>query len=335
MELASFKPFFPDQVGKKNSLVLQEISNNKGVFSGLIGLCTVGALQEKLILPHEKVLQARFSSIADAFLKSGVINKPVLLSYPEHPAVGSLVQDWSRVHECSHAFRENDTSYKYWVIDDSDKVAELINVFREVPLCYIADGHHRMGAIRHLYESNLVPNAQMLSALFSFKHLRINPYHRLVVLRQPAADVLAKLATHLEPLAKQKSVGELATHTLAIQHRQQITHFRWRSAALSSYASDALDAQLFDEIILRTIFQIDDASASDRVRYFPDDQSVAMAEELSSREDTMGFYLPAVELPQFMNSCEQGIMMPPKSTYFEPRLMSGHLYHKFVNDAQD
>lgn len=334
MELASFRPYFANQPSSENAIVLQQISNESGVFSGLIGLSTVGAVQQKIILPHEKVLQSRFASIAEAFLKSGIINKPVLLGYPEHPTVASLVEDWKSTNASSNFFLEDDGSkHTYWVIDDPGAVAKLINIFREIPLSYIADGHHRMGAIRHLYESNLVPNAQMLSALFSFKNLRINPYHRLVVPGQSATDVLYKLEAYLEPLGREPLLNELLPHTLAVQHKQEVMYFKWRSSAISSYRSEVLDVQLFDDIILRTIFKIEDAGASDRVTYFPDDQCEDMKHELLSQENSLGFFLPSVQLQQFMNSCEQGIMMPPKSTYFEPRLSSGHLYHKFSNHA--
>ena len=336
MKLAGFQAYFAEHstppAGTSNSLILQRITTERGIFGGLIGLTSVTDIHEKRILPHEKILKSRFEEVAQKFLQSRTFNKPILLGYPEHAGLSSLAEDWARSHQIDFRIDSLGGEYVYWVVNDPQAVAKICSIFHEIPISYIADGHHRMGAIQYLHERNLLPS-DILSALFSFKNLRINPYHRLVTIEESILTLSSRMETFLERIPERSTDEDLANHTLLMQYQEERVHFKWRKEVLERFGSDALDAQLFDQFLLREVFQISDATTSDRVAYFPDDRATEMKMALLGDPHAVGFFLPPVRPRQFMHSCEQSIMMPPKSTYFEPRMMSGHLHHKFPPDA--
>ncbi|MBX2816657.1 MAG: DUF1015 family protein [Saprospiraceae bacterium] len=335
MKIFPFLPIFEDDakrhskvVVKDPAIVLQRLTGPNGIFGGIIALSSVEGLEDGSMLPHEHILKERFHSISGSIRQQKKLSEPVLLGYPRHDVIASLCDQWIESHPPDVSMGENPLQ-DYWIINDPTVLEKLILHFGDVDRTYVADGHHRLGAMQHLHQQGWLKQPYLMTALYSFKNLLIHPYHRMVRLSpSDQKALLLEMRTYGEVTEISQDLLDNQAHDIVIQTDGAWLGFDWNQEVLDQKADDehALLASVFTNVVLTDILQIKDVATSDRIRYFPHNEHNAMVAAVRSDPHAIGFYLTPVHPSQFMEYCEHGRMMPPKSTYFTPRMPAGAIH---------
>jgi uncharacterized protein (DUF1015 family) len=268
--------------------------------------------------------------------------EPVFFTYRAVPEIDEIVEDVVRLQEPEYDFTtEDDIGHHFWVIREQDKIDELIHLFGQIPATYIADGHHRTAA------AALVGNEKkendpdhrgdeeynyFLAVHFPDNQLRILDYNRVV------KDLNGLTPQEfLQRIGKSFSVTEKGTEPIKPKRLHTFSMYldrKWYELAANegTYDDDdpigVLDVTVLSKSILEPILNITDLRTSTRIDFIGGIRGV---EELQRRVDSgemkVAFALYPVSLEQLLDIADTGNIMPPKTTWFEPKLRGGLVVH--------
>jgi uncharacterized protein (DUF1015 family) len=219
-----------------------------------------------------------------------------------------------------------------WTVRDPAAISAISAVFAALPSLYIADGHHRSAAAARVYQARqgLGGSAWFLSVIFPHNQAQILPYNRVVkgVLGLDAALLLKKL----QPIFQVSPGGEgrpAAKHEVGLYLDGQWLSLRFRPELTAGQAAlDSLDVSLLQKHVLAPIFGIEDQRTSKAIQFVGGIRGAAELEKLvNSKEYVCAFSLYPTGIEDLMSISDAGGIMPPKSTWFEPKLRDGMFCH--------
>jgi len=303
---------------------------------GLVALCNVEDYDAELIKKHEKTRKDKEDDRTKLIDTLSANTGPVFLTYRDEAVVTALVN--AKVKEQPlHDFTAPDgIQHTVWRVTGGE---EWITAFGRVPFTYIADGHHRAASAARVARLRRERNAQhtgaedynwFLCVLFPASELKILPYNRIVLDLNglPPADLLAKVKTIFG------GVTENAAPTpTTIGQASMYLAGKWYGlrCAVDPQADPVgrLDVSVLQDKLLAPVLGIADVRTSKRIDFVGGIRGTA---ELVKRIDADGgvaFSMFPVTLGQLMDISDAGQIMPPKSTWFEPKLRSGLFIHTF------
>lgn len=231
--------------------------------------------------------------------------------------------------------------HTFWIVDESlnDKITEI---FASIPALYIADGHHRTAAAALVGKEKATGNPDhkgdeeynfFLAVAFPASHLRIIDYNRVVKDLNGLSP--AEFLEKLEYKFIVKDMGEPVYHPAHLHNFALYLEGRWYSLTAREGTYDdsdpigVLDVTISSDLILRDILGINDLRTDKRIDFVG---GIRGLEELKRRVDSgemaMALALYPVSMKQLMDIADTGNIMPPKTTWFEPKLRSGLVIHK-------
>ena len=257
----------------------------------------------------------------------GALTGPVLAAYPDVPELTAQMNEIElTVKPLAEVIDERGVVHTVWRCPDP---SEIVRLFTQVTRSYIADGHHRAAAASRLAEEKPGPLG-ILTVYFPASELRVLPYHRLVLKLDPFTS-----ATFLEEAKKVFQVTPL--QTAPPDETGKIGLFlegRWHQLAWKAdEKSDPvakLDASALQDRLLGPILKVKDPRTDARLDFVGGIHGTKVLEEkVNSGQAAAAFSLPAVSLSQILAVADADQIMPPKSTWFEPKLRSGFYVHQF------
>lgn len=302
---------------------------------GLVAVCNVEDYDAELIKKHEKTRKDKEDDRTRLIDTLGANTGPVFLTYRDEAAVTALVD--AKVRETPlHDFTAPDgIQHTVWRVAGG---AEWIQAFGKVPWTYIADGHHRAASAARVARLRRERNPQhtgnedynwFLCVMFPASELKILPYNRIVHDlngRTPEAflaEVKAVFGLHENGAPSPSGVGQASMYLGG----------RWYGLQLKADAKAdpvaRLDVSMLQDRLLAPLLGIDDPRTSQRVDFVG---GIRGTGELTKRVDAEGgvaFSMYPVTIGQLMDIADAGQIMPPKSTWFEPKLRSGLFVHTF------
>ena len=227
-----------------------------------------------------------------------------------------------------------------WVIDDDAEIAAIRKAFEAVPVSYIADGHHRSaaGARAASYRAEQNPKNtgeeeynRYLAILFPSTQLKILDYNRVLkdLNGRTPEQLMAEMGKvfDIAPLAGMESPAK----------QNQVNFYmggKWYACTFKAQflknlgPVDSLDVALLQKLILKPLFDIDDPRTSKRIDFVGGIRGLGeLVKRVDSGECACAFAMYPTTLDQLMNIADAGEIMPPKSTWFEPKLRDGLLVH--------
>ena len=262
---------------------------------------------------HIQVLQAHTGPAFLTYRDDKAINELVFMACREKPLYDFTAPDGVR-HTVWAIARENDCK--------ADEIAEL---FARIPCAYIADGHHRSAAAaRYAREKGFAGEARwFLAVCFPASQLKIFPYNRLV----KDLNGLDK-ATFLGKLSK-----AFALDSSRSRHARMYLDGEWYDLSWDlpegSNAVDSLDVSYLQENLLSPILGIQNPRTDKRIYFMGGIKGEqALADKVDAGEAAVAFSMCGVDISEIMAIADSGAVMPPKSTWFEPKLRSGLFIHK-------
>lgn len=268
---------------------------------------------------------------------------PIFLTYRSHSGVDQIIGNYITFHQPTYDLTSEDgIQHTVWVVNDEAIIEQLVHLFaNEIPYTYIADGHHRAASAAKvglkLKEQNALHNGNeeynfFLSVLFPDNQLAIMDYNRAI--------------KDLNGLSKDEFIARVGTSfdlhpTSDIGHPTKLHEFKmyidkqWYTviAKEGTYANDPigiLDVTILQDNLLAPLLGIADPRTDKRIDFIG---GIRGLKELERRVDNgemaVAFALYPVSLEQLMNIADSGNVMPPKSTWFEPKLRDGFFSHLF------
>lgn len=267
--------------------------------------------------------------------------EPVFFAFPDNEALEQVIRNVTAGKPEYDFTSAEGFGHTFWVIDDEPTINIITEEFAKIPYLYIADGHHRSAAAALVgnEKAKLNPNHRgdeeynyFLAVAFPASHLKIIDYNRVVRDLNGLSD-----AEFLERLEKSFVVIDKGTETYrpeALHNFALYLEGRWYSLTARPGTYDdndpigVLDVTISSNLILRDIIGITDLRSDKRIDFVG---GIRGLEELKRRVDSgeMAFALALfpVSMEQLMNIADTGNIMPPKTTWFEPKLRSGLVIH--------
>jgi len=310
---------------------------------GIAGCASVDDYLNGIIKKHELT---RPDKEQDRMIHIRVNNanlEPVFFTYPAVKELDKLVESEIKSKEPVYDFVSDDGfGHHFWIIDDDQKIAAIEKLFLEkVPYTYIADGHHRTAAAALVGKEKRDKNPAhrgdeeynyFLAVHFPDDQLRIIDYNRTVrdLNGMSVQELIEKLSKRFDVENKGSNIYKPAR----LHNFSMYLEGKWYSltAHPDTYNDnnpiDSLDVTVLTNEVLCPLLDIQDQRRSKRIDFIG---GIRGLEELKKRVDSgemkMAFALYPVSMKQLLDIADSGNIMPPKSTWFEPKLRSGLVIH--------
>ena len=305
--------------------------------TGLVCVSSVDDYENDIIKKHEFTRPEKELDRINHIKTSGAQTGNVFLAYRNNISLDALIENWKKTKTAVYDFVADDQiQHTIWVVNDSSTIDNITAIFKnEIPCTYIADGHHRAASaakVRAALGTNATKNADyFLTTLFPSNQLYIMDYNRVVKdLNGHTADAfIAALANQFEV-----ATCDTAYKPTALHHFGMYVNKTWYSLiAKPGTYNDAdpigvLDVTILQNNILATLLNIHDQRTDKRIDFVGGIRGLGELEKrVDSGDMAIAFSLYPVTIDQLFNIADAGEVMPPKSTWFEPKLRDGLLTH--------
>ena len=268
--------------------------------------------------------------------------EPVFFTFPDNAELEAVLKEVTAKEPVYDFVAADGFGHHFWVVDDDETISRITALFSGIPNMYIADGHHRSAAAalvgKEMADAN--PNHTgneeynyFLAVCFPASHLHVIDYNRLVrdLNGLSESEFMARLADNFV-------VENKGTDVYKPQHLHNFSLYlngEWYSltAKQGTYDDDdpigSLDVTISSDLILRDVLGITDLRSDKRIDFVG---GIRGLEELKRRVDSgemkLALALYPVTMEQIIKIADTGNIMPPKTTWFEPKLRSGLVIHK-------
>lgn len=327
------------QEAKPVYYIYREIMNSN-VQTGIVAVVAVCDYENGKVMKHELTRKEKEADRIRHFDVCNCQTEPVFLAYRHNDTIDQVVAEWIENNAPEYDFTaDDDVRHILWVIDDDPKISIIENEFADLNKVYIADGHHRtasaaaIGKLRK--EQGLIsdendPANFVMAVIFPDHELEIMAYNRIVN-KPENFDGQAFLESLKELFTVEKIEGDFLPaekHTFGLYLDDS-----WYSLKSneSLYTNDDiienLDAAILQKNVLAPYFGIEDPRTDKRIDFIGGIRGNKEIIRRSIEENSIGFNLYPVEISDLMAVADAGKLMPPKSTWFEPKLRSGLFLH--------
>ncbi|MCI2228048.1 DUF1015 domain-containing protein [Polaribacter sp. MSW13] len=312
-------------------------------FCGIISATSVEDYNNNVIKKHEGTLKERELLFENYLKNTGFNAEPVLLTYPDNDVIASIIKKYQQ-QRAEYEFSTTDKESHYlWIVNDENDIKQIIDAFKEIDTLYIADGHHRSTSScllaqnlakenpnhtgkedYNFFMSYLLPESELSIYEFNrfIKDLNgLTPHEFLIEL-----DTFFRIENRGQELYKPKEKHHFSMYLngefYALYLRKSTYNF---TNVLSK-----LDAQILYTTVLKPILGIEDIRNASKIVY---SQNKTDSLELKTKVDTgdfkVSFGMLATTISELKEIVDADLLMPPKTTYIEPKLRSALTIYEF------
>lgn len=269
--------------------------------------------------------------------------EPVFFAYPDVDEMNAIVENIVKNQEPEYDFvAEDGFGHTFWAIRDAETNARITEIFAEIPALYVADGHHRtaaaalVGAEKRAANPNHTGDEEynyFLAVIFPESQLNIIDYNRVVMDLNglTAAEFLDKLSESFEVV----EMGAEIYKPNALHNFGMYLDGKWYSLTAREGTYDdndpigTLDVTVLSNLVFDKILNLGDLRTSKRIDFVGGIRGLGeLQKRVDSGEMVAAFALYPVTMRQIIDIADTGNIMPPKTTWFEPKLRSGLVIHK-------
>lgn len=314
------------------------------VQTGVVACTPIDEYLNGSIKVHEQTrpdkVQERMQHMAACDAQTGLI----FLAYRQQPRITALIEEWMTTHASAYDFASDDgVSHTLWVLSDPHVIQQLTEAFRQIATLYIADGHHRTAAAvqfgqhcrqRFPHYNGTEEFNSFLSVLFPHNQLTIMDYNRVVKdlhglsetefldnVRERFEVELWNAQTPYRPTGRHMFGMYLSQRWYCLTARPGTYH--------ETDPVESLDSFILQANLLHPILGIADPRTDKRIEFVGGIRGLHELERCVEDGMRVAFALYPVAIDEVLAVADAGQMMPPKSTWFEPKLRSGLVLHKF------
>jgi uncharacterized protein (DUF1015 family) len=304
--------------------------------TGLVSASSVDDYENDIIKKHEFTRPEKEKDRINHISTTGAQTGNVFLAYRNNEEVDTLIENWKNTHSPVYDFvAEDNISHTIWVINDDTAIETITNLFKtKIPYTYIADGHHRAASAAKVRKA-LGTKAQeeadhFLTTLFPSNQLYIMDYNRVIkdLNGYTEASFLEKLSASFIIEKAASAVAPAKLHEFGLYFKGQWYTLTAKEGTWTNDPIGVLDVTILSNLVLDPVLGIADQRTNKRIDFVGGIRGLAELEKrVNNGEMAVAFSLYPVTIQQLFDIADSGNVMPPKSTWFEPKLRDGLLTH--------
>ena len=320
------------------SYYIYRVIKGSTAYTGIIAAASVDDYNYNNILKHENTLTEKQNELADHIRWFKQLGNPVLLTYPDSPKIESVIDHYIENHIPEYNFISHDQlKHNLWVVSKHEDVELIKKEFENVAKLYIADGHHRSaGSAAYCdYERTKNPLFNGTEAynffpvcLIPFSKLHIFEYHRLVkdeLVNNP--NFVTKVSTYFDMIPS----GSLPVQPLKpkefglyFNKTAYLLKLKPEFAVYLTGTLEKLDVSIVEDYLLKRIFSINDSKTDKRISFMDGTKGIGtLQDSIDNHHYDLAITLYQTSIQEVKDVAEQNLIMPPKSTWIEPKLRTG------------
>ncbi len=324
-----------------NYYVYAQVWNQK-VQYGIVGCAGVEDYMNNVIKKHELTRPDKEEDRMNHVRTLNANAEPVFFSYPAVADIDRIVREVTKQEPEYEFTADDDFGHKFWVIDNVDTVSKLLQLFNKVPAFYVADGHHRTAAAALVGNEKKSQNPNhtgkeeynyFMAVLFPDDQLTIIDYNRVVkdLNGLSKEEFLQKIQDVFDVIDK----GTQEYKPRGLHNFSMYLDGRWYELQARENTYDdsdpigVLDVTILSQHVLDHILGIKNLRTDKRIDFVGGIRGLGeLKRRVDNGEMTVAFALYPVTMKQLIDIADTGNIMPPKTTWFEPKLRSGLVVHK-------
>ncbi|MDE5964574.1 MAG: DUF1015 family protein [Eubacterium sp.] len=318
--------------------IYKQVMNGRSQI-GIVGCASIDDYINNVIKKHEHTLakkeQDRINHVNTCDANTG----PIFLTYRKNDEISSIVNNWISDNKPVYDFTADGVNQTVWVVDNSDTVGKLSALFGTVPAMYIADGHHRCASAVRVGEMRRKANPDytgdeefnyFLAVAFPDEELEIMDYNR-VVKDLNGLDENEFITAISKSFEVEKTDGRCKPsdkHTFGMYLNKQWYSLKAKSDIINEADPvERLDVSILQNYLLDAVLGIKNPKTDDRIDFIGGIRGLAELEKRADSDMQLAFAMYPTTVDDLMAIADAGLIMPPKSTWFEPKLLSGLFIH--------
>ncbi|MBQ8590352.1 MAG: DUF1015 domain-containing protein [Firmicutes bacterium] len=318
---------------------IYELTMNGKSQTGIVACSSIDDYQNNIIKKHENTREEKEQDRIRHVDTTNAHTGPIFLAYRAVDVINEVV-DRVKTEKALYDFTCDDgVRHAVWVIKNDEDVATIGEAFKAVPCTYIADGHHRcasavkVGLKRRAENPDYTGEEEFnffLSVLFPDEQLYIMPYNRTVkdLNGYSKEEFMAKIGEHFTIETREAAVEPETKGTFGMYLDKQWYLLTAKPEILSDDPVQGLDVSVLQDNLLAPILGIGDPRTDSRIDFIGGIRGVGELERRVAEDMTVAFSMYATSIQELLDVADAGLLMPPKSTWFEPKLRSGIFIHR-------
>lgn len=333
------------QQDEKERLYIYAQTMNGRTQYGIVGCAAVEDYLNGIIKKHELTRRDKEEDRMKHVRNTQANMEPVFFAYPAVEEIDRIVADIVSKQKAEYDFvAEDGFGHHFWLIEDEKTIARIVELFAQVPFTYVADGHHRTAAAalvgKEKKENNPNHNGTeeynfFLAVHFPDNQLNIIDYNRVVkdLNGLSEAELVARLG---EDFVVEKVGTEICKPDKLHVFSMYLGNEWYRLEAKPGRYNDndpigVLDVTILSDLVLDKVLGIKDLRSDKRIDFVGGIRGLGeLKKRVDSGEMKVAFALYPVSMQQLINIADSGNIMPPKTTWFEPKLRSGLVVHELI-----
>lgn len=312
------------------------LADKVNVQTGLVCLSSLDDYENNLIKKHEFTRPEKEQDRITHIITTAAQTGNVFLAYKKEPSIDELIANWTKEKNAVYDFvAEDGIQHTIWIVNDEATIDKITELFRtKVSASYIADGHHRAASAakaRKQMTDIAGENADyFLTTLFPSDQLHIMDYNRLIkdLNGSNPQEILSKLEDKFVVKKSGKAISPQNLHEFGMYLDKKWHLLCAKANTFSTDPIGILDVTILQNNILEPIFGIKDQRTDARIDFVGGIRGLDELEKrVNSGEMAVAFSLHPVTIEQLFAIADDNKVMPPKSTWFEPKLRDGLLTH--------
>ena len=306
---------------------IYELTMNGRSQTGLVCVSSIRDYETGVIKKHELTRPEKELDRINHIKTTSAQTGNVFLAYRSNQKIDALVGAWKKSDPPVYDFVAGDgIGHRVWIISDESVIDQITLIFeKEIPATYIADGHHRAASAAKVGQHDF-----FLTTLFPSEELRIMDYNRVVkdLNGQSPANLLEALGQTFVVSPSDQPVAPQQLHDFGMYLDGHWYALRAKENSFTEDPIGILDVSILEKNVLDPILGIKDVRIDPRIDFVGGIRGLkALSDRVDSREMKVAFSLYPVSMKQLFDIADSGEIMPPKSTWFEPKLRDGLLTH--------
>lgn len=320
-------------------LYQQQMGDHKQI--GILACASVEDYMNDVIKKHELTRAAKEKDRIKHVDTLNANTGPVFLTYPAVPEIDNLIDELIKEDPEYHFEADDGIIHSLWVVSDKHAIEFFREEFAKLPALYVADGHHRsasaakVGAMRKEANPNHTGDEEynyFLAVFFPHSQLKILDYNRVVkdISGMSDEDFLAKVRERFDA---EPTENNQAYKPASIHHFGMYLHGKWYKMTPKPNSYDindpvqSLDVAILQNNLLTPILDITDPRKDERIDFVGGIRGLKELERRVDQGEAVAFAIFPTSVEELMSIADSGKTMPPKSTWFEPKLRSGLVIH--------
>ena len=313
--------------------IYQEIMNGRPQ-TGIVGCASVADYENNIIKKHENTLAAKEADRIRHIDTTNMQTGPIFLAFRSNKEIDAFLAQKTAKKPYYDFVSEDGITHKVWLVDDYSEIESVEGYFAAMNAIYIADGHHRcasackVSAKRHI-EGKVQESDFFMSVLFPENQLKIMDYNRVVkdLNGYDVATFLEELETYCHIGGSDIPVKPAKKGQVGMYLDGQWFSLEFKTEYLSDDPVEGLDVSILQKYVLDGMLDIKDPKNDKRIDFVGGIRGLEELERRVNSDCRVAFAMYPTDINELFDVADASRLMPPKSTWFEPKLRSGLFLH--------